>query len=275
MKSWQLGMVGMLFSLGAAKAMEPPAPVSPERLQKLIAQLGDGKFQVRKQASEELSRHGRAAVLALKEAAANHKDPEVRKLAGALVEEIEARDRPRAALLIVLARFLEAKPAPSDRQVAVALHLLSLSRAATEAEVDAAEKRLKAAKDRNAEAEALMYALLCGRDFNARLAEVNMKVVELKQKVDGAPPAEKFGRLNGEEFQKGLKEIARGMRSALEKRSDADLLDATFLVVLRRFPKAEENTSALAHLKKVDNRERFVEDLVWALMNTKEFLMGN
>src|SRR5262245_15165944 len=63
-----------------AGASEPPAPtpVTPERLQQLSAQLGDARFKVRQQASEELSRLGRAALPVLQDAAVNSKDPEVR-----------------------------------------------------------------------------------------------------------------------------------------------------------------------------------------------------
>src|SRR5262245_8969966 len=143
MNAWWACIAGTLCILGTASAIEPPAPapapVSPEQLQKLIEQLGDTKFQVREQATAELSRLGRAALKALKDAAANHKDPEVRKRAGALVDEMQARDRPRWALLSVLSRLQEAKPSPSNRQVAVAIHLLSLSRPGTEAEITAAE----------------------------------------------------------------------------------------------------------------------------------------
>jgi hypothetical protein len=271
-------MVVALCLMETAWAVEPPSPepakVSAEQLQKLITQLGDTKFQVRQQATAELSRLGRAALRALQEASANHKDAEVRKRATALVEEIQGRDRPRVALLTVLARLQETKPPPSDRQLAVAMYLLSLSRHATEAEIADVEKRLKAAKDRAGEAEEMMWSLLTGREFNEKLAEITLKVADLRQSVGGMNLAERLARLNGEEQQKIMVELNRKLKVALDKRSDAQVVDTFFLVFLARFPSADETARALAHIKKTDPRDRALEDLIWALMNTKEFLMG-
>lgn len=274
MKSWCACMAGTLCVLGLANAAEPPAKGSPDRLQELITQLGDAKFQVREQASTELSRLGRAALKALRQAAVNHTDPEIRKRAKSLVEAIQAKDRPREALLTTLSRFQASKPPPTDRQIAVAMHLLSLSRPATEAEIDAVETHLKAAKDKASEAEDLMWTLLNGQEFNGRLAELNLKVVDLKQKIAGMNLAERLASVNGAEIQKTLTEMTRLQKAALDKMSDTQAVDTLFLVFVARFPTATETTNALAHIKKLKDREKALEDLLWALLNTREFLMG-
>jgi len=45
-------------------------------------------------------------------------------------------------------------------------------------------------------------------------------------------------------------------------------------VFLARFPSPAETTNALAHIKQLKDREKALEDLIWALLNTREFLMG-
>jgi hypothetical protein len=243
-------------------------------LQQLIAQLGDSKFKVRQQAAAELSRLGRPVLRALKEAAASSKDPEVRKRAKALAEGIQAQDRPREALLSILARLHNARPAPSDRQVVAAIYLLSVSRPATDAELNAAEKRLKGARDKVLAAEDLMWPLLTGREFNDKLADFNLQVVGLKQKLTAPTLAENLHRLNSEETQKSLVGMVGRLKVALARRSDVQVVDALFLVFLARFPSAENTTAALAHIKKAGNRESALSDLLWALVNTKEFILG-
>jgi hypothetical protein len=272
----------VIAAAGAASgASEPPssdpAPLSPERLQKLIGQLGDSKFKVREQAAQELSRLGRLALPALKEAAADNKDVEIRKRAKALAEAIQARDRPRAGLLSLLSRLQQAQPAPSDRQVAVAIYLLSVSRPATDAELNAAEKRLKkeaSDKGKRRVAEELMWPLLTGREFNDKLADFNLRVMDLKGKITGTTLAETLHRLNTEEFQKSLVDLTGRLKAALEKRSDAQVVDAIFLVLLARFPHADQTTTALAYIKKIGKREQALSDLLWSLMNTKEFFLS-
>jgi hypothetical protein len=276
MKPWLGWIVGALCLTGVAGASEPssraPAAVPPERIQKLIEQLGDSEFKVREQASAELSRLGGLALPALTEAAANSKDPEVQVRAKALVEKIPARERPRAGLRTVLARMQQATPAPSDRQVAVAIYLLSVSRPATDAEIDAVEKRLKGAKNRAAEADELMWPLLCGREFNDKLAEVNLRVTELRQQGAGMPLVERLHLLNGPEFQKSLLDLSTRLSAALDKRSDEQVVDAAFLLFLGRLPRANETTVALAHIKQQANRQTALENVLWALSNTKEFI---
>jgi hypothetical protein len=56
----------------------------------LVRQLGDEDFEKREEAGEELRAVGRAALPRLQKAAANDADVEVRRRAGALIEEIDA-----------------------------------------------------------------------------------------------------------------------------------------------------------------------------------------
>src|SRR5262245_4676323 len=63
--------------------------VSPEVLKKLIEQLGDDNFDKRQEASQRLEKIGKPALTALKQAAQEHADPEVKSRAADLVRHIE------------------------------------------------------------------------------------------------------------------------------------------------------------------------------------------
>jgi hypothetical protein len=68
----------------------------------------------------------------------------------------------------------------------------------------------------------------------------------------------------------------RAARLAAEKeRSDAEKIAELYQWAFARGPEAEEVEIALAHLGKVADRKQGYEDVVWALMNTKEFLFNH
>lgn len=57
------------------------------------------------------------------------------------------------------------------------------------------------------------------------------------------------------------------------KRTDAEILDALFLASLARLPKDHEKENALKHMKAAANRQTICEDVLWTLINTKEFMV--
>ncbi len=56
-------------------------------------------------------------------------------------------------------------------------------------------------------------------------------------------------------------------------RSDREVLDELYLSALTRPPTAEEEMRAVAHLAKSKDRRAAFEDLLWGLLNAKEFLL--
>ncbi|MBI1830747.1 MAG: DUF1553 domain-containing protein [Planctomycetes bacterium] len=60
-------------------------------------------------------------------------------------------------------------------------------------------------------------------------------------------------------------------RLLAEKRSDREILDELFMTAFARLPTDEARRSAAAHLAKAKNRREAFEDIVWAIVNTKEF----
>ncbi|HEX4143276.1 MAG TPA: DUF1549 and DUF1553 domain-containing protein [Pirellulales bacterium] len=66
--------------------------------------------------------------------------------------------------------------------------------------------------------------------------------------------------------------------AAQESRSDADKIDELYWTALARAPSAEERQLGVAHLARfntVADKQRGFEDVVWALLNTKEFLFNH
>jgi hypothetical protein len=81
--------------------------------------------------------------------------------------------------------------------------------------------------------------------------------------------------LNSNDLQN---KIATGGRLAAllkEKKSDAAVLEEIYLTALGRLPRAEEGKSILEYVGKSRDRKAAFEDLVWAVLNTKEFLFNH
>ena len=57
--------------------------------------------------------------------------------------------------------------------------------------------------------------------------------------------------------------------------SDAEIVEEIYLAAMSRFPSEGERASASEHLGKARKaRKQAVQDLVWAVLNTKEFLFN-
>jgi hypothetical protein len=60
-----------------------------------------------------------------------------------------------------------------------------------------------------------------------------------------------------------------------DKRSDAEKVRDLYLVALSREPMKEEAEVVLVHIKKKGDPQAAYEDVLWALINTKEFLFNH
>jgi hypothetical protein len=60
-----------------------------------------------------------------------------------------------------------------------------------------------------------------------------------------------------------------------EQRSDADTIEELFLATLSRLPDADEKRAALARLGGVEDRKTAFTDILWALINTREFILNH
>lgn len=81
-------LAALLSMSGTAWAQEDPPPVPQERIERLIRELGSSEFETRERATTELKKIGRLAADALRKAAENAEDPEVRARASAILEAL-------------------------------------------------------------------------------------------------------------------------------------------------------------------------------------------
>ena len=79
--------------------------------------------------------------------------------------------------------------------------------------------------------------------------------------------------INGPTLNEKLRSPTNRIGTLLEaKKSDAEMLEQLYLAALSRRPDAEETKLAQAHLAKATDKRKAWEDVLWALINTREFL---
>jgi hypothetical protein len=71
--------------------------------------------------------------------------------------------------------------------------------------------------------------------------------------------------------------LARGRLRGLlgSGRCDAEVIDELYLATLSRFPTADERDRILDHLRVKPDRETAMTDILWALINTREFILNH
>ena len=67
----------------------------------------------------------------------------------------------------------------------------------------------------------------------------------------------------------------RVAKLAKSKLTNDELVDEMFLATLTRLPSADEKATALKHLTSAKTRGEAVTDLMWALVNTREFILNH
>jgi hypothetical protein len=67
----------------------------------------------------------------------------------------------------------------------------------------------------------------------------------------------------------------RVRKLAQSKMTNEELVEEAFLATLSRMPKELEKADAVEHLKSAKTRAEGVTDLVWALVNTREFILNH
>jgi hypothetical protein len=65
------------------------------------------------------------------------------------------------------------------------------------------------------------------------------------------------------------------VRLAADKRSDRDRIEDVYLATLSRRPTVEEVQQVLPYLEKAKDRPKAYQDLLWALINTREFAFNH
>jgi hypothetical protein len=277
-----LALLGATAAPGAPAPSEPPRP---ETVAKLIAQLGSDDFRSRREASVKLEKLGGPALPALRKAAKAKIELEVKRRLEGLVARIEKAllraeekhwdglDAARRGIKDRVVKVLT-RPALSDQEAVSALYLLTVARPPTAGEAAQARKQIEKSDSRLVGALRLTRSLAQGKEVNLEVAAANGRLVKVRKDLAGeAQLVNRLHRLNSPEMQK----ITEGVAASLDRavKSDERLVDLAFLLALSRFPRPVDAASAVAYLKKkAKNRSLAASDLVWALINTKEFLMA-
>jgi hypothetical protein len=60
-----------------------------------------------------------------------------------------------------------------------------------------------------------------------------------------------------------------------DKRPPAEAIEELYLASLSRLPTADEKSKTLGYLNQQANRQLALEDVLWALLNSKEFMFNH
>jgi hypothetical protein len=58
-------------------------------------------------------------------------------------------------------------------------------------------------------------------------------------------------------------------------KTDEELIEELFLATVSRFPTRDEKAKCVDHLKQTANRQNACNDILWALLNTTEFIFNH
>jgi hypothetical protein len=74
-----------------------------------------------------------------------------------------------------------------------------------------------------------------------------------------------------------LQKLAAGRLPKLlaEQKADAAVVEELFLAALSRFPDGQEKRAALEHVAGKKDRAKAFTDVLWALINTREFILNH
>ncbi|HMF12904.1 MAG TPA: DUF1553 domain-containing protein, partial [Gemmataceae bacterium] len=60
-----------------------------------------------------------------------------------------------------------------------------------------------------------------------------------------------------------------------QKKSDEAAIEELFLATLSRFPASEEKRAAVEHVQATADKKKGYVDVLWALLNTREFILNH
>lgn len=98
---------------------------------------------------------------------------------------------------------------------------------------------------------------------------------DCERAMEPALPQTLFRMTDAAVLAKFTADGGRVQKLAKTKMTDEELAEEAFLATLSRLPKAKEKADAIEHLKTAKNRTEGVTDLIWALVNTREFILNH
>jgi hypothetical protein len=98
---------------------------------------------------------------------------------------------------------------------------------------------------------------------------------DCERAMEPALPQTLFRMTDDAVLRKFTDATGRTLVLAKSKLTDEELVEEAFLATLSRFPTAKQKADGLEHLKGAKNRTEGVTDLLWALVNTREFILNH
>ena len=98
---------------------------------------------------------------------------------------------------------------------------------------------------------------------------------DCERAMEPALPQTLFRMTDPTMMAKFLDKGGRVAKLAQTKMADDELIDDLFLAALTRKPKEAEKEAAMSHLKSAKTRTDAITDLLWALVNTREFILNH
>src|SRR5262249_28660193 len=133
-------------------------------------------------------------------------------------------------------------------------------------------RQLRQTDNRVISALRLARPLVQSQLLKAEIAAANTRTLKAqKDLTSDADLGKRLAGLNDSGFHKVIQEVASSLNKAAK--TDERFTDLAFLVTLSRFADSKESSAVLAHLQKAKDRAVATADVLWAVMNTKEFLM--
>lgn len=98
---------------------------------------------------------------------------------------------------------------------------------------------------------------------------------DCERAMEPALPQTLFRMTDQNLLQKFSDRNGRTLKIAKAKMSDEETIEEVFLATLSRLPNEQERADALKHLSSAKSRDDGVTDLMWALVNTREFILNH
>jgi hypothetical protein len=98
---------------------------------------------------------------------------------------------------------------------------------------------------------------------------------DCERAMEPALPQTLFRMTDAAVLAKFTDKDGRTMKLAKTKMTDEELVEEAFLATLSRFPTKQQKADGVEHLKSAKTRTEGVTDLLWALVNTREFILNH
>jgi hypothetical protein len=98
---------------------------------------------------------------------------------------------------------------------------------------------------------------------------------DCERAMEPALPQTLFRMTDAAVLAKFTDAAGRARKLAAAKMSDEDLVEEAFLATLSRLPTKQQKADGVEHLKTAKTRAEGVTDLLWALVNTREFILNH